>query len=163
MNRVGNSLAALCLVATAATGATTPPRDLGADLVGSERERWVHEQRVRCDFPMRGAITRGVVVHRRIDAPQNLVSRDNFVYVGTRLLFSNRVFLALMLEPGTSIADALGAIRCSPVEANTPADFRIELRMHEGGVRVKTTDVGRGHSVVDDLSWPDVLGVDADR
>ena len=134
---------------------------LQRDLLTEDNGRFVHDQTIRCRFPTRDGGQKTGYFKRHIEAPSDLISRDNFVYVSTRVLFTNRAFLASILDPTMTLTDAMSAVQCGPVDPPaTGVDFTISISMHTDGIHVETTNTKSAATAVDNLSWADVLGME---
>ena len=133
---------------------------LQQELVTEKDGRFFHGQTIRCRIPT-GA---PVYLERHIEAPSDLISRDNAVYVSTRVLFSNRVFLLSILNPDITLGEAVSYIPCRPSEPpEAGPDFTVSIIMAREGMRIVTTDTKLGDTAVDNLTWAQVLGIEEEQ
>jgi hypothetical protein len=169
MKRIANRLAALAIVVAAPL--TVPAQDvatiLARDLVDVSEGQFVHTQINRCRVAMSGGdgeeFSQPITVRRLISAPQDLLSRDQFVSISTQLLMRNRIALASILRPGIDPIDALTAVECRrALDLTNAIDFRIEIHMAQVGVAIETTNEKTGKQATDRFEWPEILNFQTD-
>ena len=139
---------------------------LTRDLVEVRKSQYFHTQINRCLVTMAGSsedLSRVVTVSREIEAPETLLSRDQFVSISTQLMVRNRIALASILQPGIDPIDARTAIECRrAVEPVDAIDFRIVVRMATAGVTMETTNVTTGKQATDQFEWHEILNLETD-
>ena len=140
---------------------------LARDLVRVAQDRYVHEQINRCRVRTSAAgsedYSNPFTVSRHIEAPERLMSRDQFVSISTRLFVRNRIALASLIRPDIDPIEALTAIECRRVaHQGSAVDFRVEVRMARAGIEIKTTDEASGRNATDRIEWTEILGIESD-
>ena len=102
-----------------------------------------------------------ITVRRNIDAPDDLLSRDQFVSISTQLMVRNRIALASILRPGMDPIGALSAIECRrAVDPTNVIDFHIAVRMTPAGVTIEMTNAKTGKQGTDRFEWDEILNLE---
>ncbi len=135
---------------------------LKRELVAEVGGKLLHDQVNRCQIllppTLGGGLSDPFHVQRHIEAPADLISRDNFVLVSARIFLNNRVVLAQALAPEITPAEAVGALRCRPVDQSvTQIDFLIKVIMDADGVQLEVRDTGSGKWSLERSSWAQML------
>lgn len=153
---------AFLLLSAVAAHADSLNTVLARDLVRVLQDRYVHEQLNRCQVRMHagsgGAFSKPFTVNRKIEAPQSLLSRDQFVSISTQLFVRNRIAFATIIRPDIEPAEAITAVKCWRI-ANKEGeiDFRIEVSMAGDGIKFEITDEASGKHSVDQIEWTAIL------
>ena len=128
---------------------------LRRDIFTEKNGRFVSDRTLRCRIPF-GA---PVYLKHYIEAPTDLISRDNAVAVSTHMHIINRVVMASMLDPDKTPVEAMSHILCWPSEnREAELDFTIKVIMTREGVRIETTDNRSGDTSIENFTWSQVLG-----
>lgn len=137
---------------------------LRMDLVIERDGKYVQDQTDECRIQLPATHGEGRLepfhIRRHVEAPSDLMSRDNFISIVTRFLVTHRVALASILVPDLSTMDALTAIRCAVVrKPPIEVDFVVNLVMDERGIKVEVLDTSSGERSLDEKSWDEILSL----
>jgi len=174
MDLVKTFISILTLACVALNGATAEDTEnadvdaiLGSDLVEKVSGRYVHEQVNFCRMTNSEPGATGplpiVTISRYIEAPADLLSRDQFVSISTQLLLRNRLALVSVLRPGIDPVAAAQAVACRPRAGSEGSiDFRIHIAMSRSGIDIETTDEASGKRGLDHVDWVEILNLEAE-
>ncbi len=128
---------------------------LQRDIFTEKNGRFVSDQTLRCRIPFGG----DYYLKRYIEAPTDLISRDNAIAVSTRVLIANRVVLAHLQGSDKTPAEVISYKPCRPSETReAELDFTLRLIMTREGIRIETTDKRSGNAAIENFTWSQVLG-----
>lgn len=132
---------------------------LRADLVTEKDGRFTIERVRICQLvrpkELGGGATRPFQVRARVEAPADgVISRDNFVALFTEIALSLRVKFAGDLIKGLGPVQALGALRCKPIDAPIGAvDFEADVHMTKDGVQIEMMETASGKRQRQTVTW----------
>jgi hypothetical protein len=137
---------------------------LKRELVVHGDGKYTHEQinlcRVRLPGTLGGGYTNPFYVKRHIESPAELMSRDRFVALSTRIVLTNRVVFAHSFSAKISVAEAFDAVKCTSITApQESVDFEISVVMRSDGIQVRILDTASGKKSLDTLSWAKMLNL----
>ena len=137
---------------------------LKQELVVHSGGKYTHDQTNVCRMllpdSLGGGYTDPFYVKRHIESPSEIMSRDRFVSISTRILLTNRVVFAHTFAKNITVAEAFDAVNCTPVEAPQKAvDFDVSVVMQEHGIQIKILDTASGKKSLDELSWAKMLNL----
>ncbi len=105
-----------------------------------------------------GGVSEPFQVKSHVEAPTDIISRDNFIALSTKVGINLRVSFAKAHIKGMTPYEALTALRCKVIDAPIGAvDFEAAIHMSKDGMQLEVTETATGNIERQTQLWSQVF------